>query len=120
MEPKDLLPAMIFLFLLFFLNFFLEMIELDPWEKIKNRDKTKKQNETEMGPEEMSSKVSQNLSADVMIFSQGGMSYKQNDDAQGRRDCCVGQIIHQTGGCRTVHQWVERFPNEAGHPPTPH
>ena len=57
------------------------MIELDPWEKIKNRDKTRKQNETETGPEEMSSKVSQNLLADVMIFSQGGMSYKWNDDA---------------------------------------
>ena len=45
------------------------MIELDRWKKIKrNRDKT---NENEMGPEEMRSKVSQNLSADVMIFSQG-------------------------------------------------
>ena len=43
------------------------MIELDP-RKERNRDKTKKQNETETGPEEMRSKVSQNLSANVMIF----------------------------------------------------
>ena len=34
------------------------MIELDPWKKIKRkRDKTKKKNETETGPEEMRSKV---------------------------------------------------------------
>jgi len=45
MEPKDVLPAMIF-----YLFIYLEMIELDPWKKIK-------QNETETGPEEMSSKV---------------------------------------------------------------
>ena len=82
------------------------MIELDPWKKIK-------QNETEMGPEEMRSKVGQNLSADVM-------SYKRNDDAQGRRDCCVGKINHRTGCHRPVHQWVESFPSEAGHPPTLH
>jgi len=45
------------------------MIELDRWKKIKrNRDKT---NENEMGPEEMRSKVSRNLLADVMIFSWG-------------------------------------------------
>src|SRR5882724_2146467 len=108
------------------------MIELDPQKKTKrNRDKTKKQNETEMGPEEMRSKVGQNLSADVIIIiifiiiiyiyiyieSGGvcrmGMSYKWNDDAQGRRDCCVGKFNHRTGGHRLVHQQVESFPSEA-------